>query len=189
MDLDLSTGNPFARTGDQFALELKKWRAADEITDEVLRTTLCNRKLSKATLTIGTAATVGVAGVTLEAGDTDPTMGILYSIDGYMYSTAGGNAAFTDKTKQPAETTCCYLISVNAAGTLTITNGVVQPSFQGPPGPFVPPLPEGHAPIGVVKIATAASTTFTPATTLLDAVGVTATAYDLAVAVKRLPAA
>lgn len=188
MELDLSTGNPYSRTGDQFALELKKYRAADDINDDILRTAILNRKLTKVGYTLGAAATIACAGVTLEAGDVDPEIPILYTIDGIMYTANSGNATFTDTSVQPKNSTRLYLISVTTAGTFAITNGLILPDGQGPEGPYVPPLPEGHAPMAVIKIVTG-DATFTPATTNLNASGVTATAYDLSVAIRQLPAA
>ena len=44
--------------------------------------------------------------------------------------------------------------------------------------PLIPDLPDGCAPVGVIKVVTGAAT-FTPATTALDAANVTATYFDV----------
>ena len=88
---------------------------------------------------------------------------------------------------QPANTTVFYLVSVNAAGTVAVSQG----SYAGQAITYgsdlskiivgsgdVPELPAGYCPIGVVKVVTGA-TTFTPGTTALDAASVTATYKDV----------
>ncbi len=45
----------------------------------------------------------------------------------------------------------------------------------------IPDEPAGYTAIGAIKVVTAAETTFTPGTTLLDAAGITATYFDVAV--------
>ncbi len=74
------------------------------------------------------------------------------------------------------------------------TVAVVQGSYSGQSVTFMPDLskimtgngdipdePNGYTAIGAIKVATAAATTFTPGTTLLDAVGITATYFDVSV--------
>lgn len=153
---------------------------------------------TKATLAInaGGAATVKTTGTTS------------YCIDGVFYNksalsaqsiapthncfgeTVGGNqpAAYV----QPANTTVFYVVSLNAAGTVAISQGsyvgqqIAYPYdlskvLTGAGG--LPVEPEGYTAIGVIKVATG-NVTFTPGTTALDAANVTATYYD----VSRLPA-
>lgn len=133
---------------------------------------------------------------------------ITFAIDGVLYSkaalaaqsiapthnafgeTVGGNqpAAYV----QPANTTVFYVLSLNAAGTVAVSQGsyagqsIAYPNdlskvLTGQGG--LPVEPDGYTAIGVIKVVTGA-TTFTPGTTLLDAANVTATYYN----VSRLPA-
>ena len=134
------------------------------------------------------------------------TGAIIYSIDGIMYTKAAlSNQAITithrfDGSKvttndpayvQPAETEVIYLFALNAAGTLA----VIQGSYAGQEIKYsgdlsrvltgaggVPAVPKGYAVFGAMKVVTATATTFTPTSTNLDASGVTATFYDLALA-------
>lgn len=86
---------------------------------------------------------------------------------------------------QPASTTVYYVLTVNAAQTVT----VVQGTYDGQPianssgyaegDGNVPAIPAGLAPFGMIKVVTGA-TTFVPATTEFDAANVTSTFYDLA---------
>lgn len=197
MALDLSS-NPYSRTGDQFAVHTSKHLAADEITDQQLRVAILNRKFSKVVLSSTDSADVTVGPLTLEDDNTDEVDApIHYCIGGVMYLAEGDTVEFTDTSVQRAGTTKAYLISVDAEGDYLITNGLELPVFQnnitdevtvqGPTGPFVPPLREDHAPVGVVVITTGASTDFTPGTTKLDAEGITAVFHDLSAAVRRVP--
>ncbi len=166
--------------------------------DAALRRLLGSFCLTKVALEInaGGAATIKTTGTTT------------YAIDGVLYSkaalsaqsfavthnafgeTVGGNqpAAYV----QPANQTVFYVVSLNAAGAVAISQGsfagqsIAYPSdlskvLTGQGG--LPAEPEGYTAIGVVKVVTGA-TTFTPGTTALDAANVTATYYD----VSRLPA-
>lgn len=99
---------------------------------------------------------------------------------------------------QPASTTVYYTLAVNAAGSVAVVQGAYfgqtfdtaptaslgQNSFGGARvtgDGAVPSVPAGYCPFGLVKVATNGSTTFTPGTTALDAAGVTASFFDLAV--------
>jgi hypothetical protein len=109
--------------------------------------------------------------------------GIDFVIDGIAYHLADGdNIAMTALDAQAALTTCLYLVTVNAAGTVAMVKGdeVLTASLSG--GDAVLRWPEpaaGYCPIGAIKIATAAATTFTSGTTDLSATGITDTYYDL----------
>lgn len=130
------------------------------------------------------------------------TGAVIYSVDGVMYTKAALSAqsiAIThdqfgrDVTVQPSlaayvqpiSSTVYYLLGLNAAGTVcTVQGGYSGQSITLNGQAFVsdgsmPALPVGYAPIGVVKIATNGSTTFTAGTTLLDAAGVTATYFNV----------
>lgn len=150
----------------------------------------CNSKITLA-INAASAATVKSTGATV------------YSIGGVYYTVAAmaaqaitithrsNGAAVTTSDPayvQPAETTVIYVLAYNSSGTLA----VVQGSYAGQVITFaddkslrltgtggVPTLPAGYVPVGAIKVVTAAATTFTPATTALDAAGVTATYYDL----------
>lgn len=160
-----------------------------------LRQVLGNRCHTKATLAInaGGAATVKTTGATI------------YSVGGVLYTKAAlaaqsiavthrldGSAVTTAEPAyvQPAETTVIYVVALNAGGTVA----VVQGSYAGQAVKFRPDLtkimtgdgdipdePAGYTAIGAIKVTTAAATTFTPGTTLLDAAGITATYFDVSV--------
>jgi len=165
-----------------------------EIQAQAVRDAIGNRCHSKITLAInaGSAATVKSTGATA------------YSIGGVFYTKAAlSGQAITithrhDGTPvtandaayvQPAETTVVYVLALNASATVA----VVQGSYAGQSITYsgdlskvltgtggVPKLPAGYVAIGAIKVTTAAATTFTPATTALDAAGLTVTFHDLA---------
>lgn len=96
---------------------------------------------------------------------------------------------------QPAGSTVYYLLSLDAAGNVYVSQGTYagqsliypdkQRQFAGTGN--VPAEPKATAagvllntcPIGMVKVATGPATTFTPGTTALDAAGLTVTYFDL----------
>ena len=129
------------------------------------------------------------------------TGAVIFSVDGVMYTKAALSAqsiAIThdqfgrDVTTQPslaayvqpANSTVYYVLGLNAAGTVaTVQGGYSGQSLTVNGQPFVsdgsmPVLPNGYAPIGVLKVATGA-VTFTPATTALDAASVTTTYFNV----------
>lgn len=158
-----------------------------------VRKVLANRCLTKATLDInaGTAATIKTTGATT------------YTVDGVMYSkaalaaqsmapthdafgspVASGIAAYV----QPTGTVVFYVVSVNAAGTVAVSQGSYAGQSQVFPGDLskiytgtgaIPVEPAGYTAIGVIKIAPTVAATFTPGTTALDAANVNATYYDI----------
>lgn len=86
---------------------------------------------------------------------------------------------------QPASTTVYYVLCVNNAGTVKVVQGTYDgqqllAGLSAPGKSWVPDIPETWTPIGLIKIVTNSSTTFTPATTALDAAGLTVTFTDLA---------
>lgn len=101
---------------------------------------------------------------------------------GAAYLQPSGLAGFYT---QPASTTVYYVLALNAAGTQVVVQGTYdgQPIANGAGyaegDGNVPPLPDGVAPFGMIKVVTGA-TTFVPATTEFDAANVTSTFYDLA---------
>lgn len=97
---------------------------------------------------------------------------VTYCIDGVIYTKATAETVFTDTTVQAISTTHFYLLSVNAAGTLVITNGLA--------GEGLPDTPADYCPIGYVKVVTDATGTFVPATDDLSDAAVTDTYVDIA---------
>lgn len=121
------------------------------------------------------------------------TNAINYAIDGIAYSKAAlaaqalavipGAAAFS---VQPVSTTVYYVLAVNNAGAIGVVQGTYVGQSLAVPGVgqgdgIVPDVPLGWVPFGLIKITTNSSTTFTPATTALDAAGLTVSFYDLQV--------
>lgn len=129
------------------------------------------------------------------------TGAVIFSVDGVMYTKAALSAqsiAIThdqfarDVTTQPslaayvqpASSTVYYVLGLNSAGTVcTVQGGYSGQSITVNGQAFVsdgsmPVLPAGYAPIGVLKVVTGA-TTFTPATTALDAANVTVTYFNV----------
>ena len=165
------------------------------IASASLRHVLGNRCHTKATLAInaGGAATAKTTGATIysiggvlytKGALSNQSLAVTHRLDGTPVTTA--EPAYV----QPALTTAIYVVALNAAGTIA----VVQGSYNGQAVTFKPDLtkimtgdgdipdePAGYTAIGAIKVVTAAATTFTPGTTLLDAVGVTATYFDVSV--------
>ena len=103
-----------------------------------------------------------------------------YCIDGQIYHKAITDDLFvhTDLTVQPANTTRWYALSLDKDGNGLITQGTATQ---------LPKLASTQCIIGAIKIVTTA--TFTPATTLNDAAGITVTYYNLScVPTSGLPA-
>lgn len=98
---------------------------------------------------------------------------INYCIDGIMYTKAATDDlfVFTDLTVQAANTTKLYALCLDAAGTASIVTGTATK---------LPTIADTLCVVGAVKIVCTA--TFTPATTLLDAAGITATYVNLSCA-------
>lgn len=143
----------------------------DSISDASLKFLLGNRTIEAAAVAIGSTASAVATGA------------FKYTIGGVIYtkSAVAAGTAFTDVTVQAANTTKLYLVTINAAGTITIINGEALPAGGKPNDLRVPACPLDSAPVGVVKVETTAA--FIPATTLLSAGTVTDTYYDLACAV------
>ena len=165
------------------------------IASASLRHVLGNRCYTKATLAINAvgAATVKNTGATVfsiggvlytKAALAAQSIAVTHRLDGTAVTTA--EPAYV----QPALTTVIYVVALNKGGTVA----VVQGSYDGQSVTFKPDLgkiligdgdipdePAGYTAIGAIKVATAAATTFTPGTTLLDAAGVTVTYFDVSV--------
>lgn len=174
-------GVPFYTNKDKHMSDLRSIPAGD------LRNALGNRCLTKATLNgTGAVATVTTTGTNS------------YTIDGVFYTFAawtvqsvavthsmfGQPVATLASYVQPIGTTVYYVMGINAAGTVCC----VQGSYAGQPittlaGTAVgqgglPVMPDGYAPIGIIKVV-AASATFTAGTTLWNAAGITPTFKDV----------
>lgn len=91
---------------------------------------------------------------------------------------------------QPVSTTVYYVVCINGALTVRVVQGTydgqqLMAGLSAPGKSWVPDIPDTWVPIGMLKMTTNASTTFTPGTTAIDAAGLTPVFYDLSV----LPAA
>lgn len=106
---------------------------------------------------------------------------VSYLINGVFKSKTTAEVAFTATTHDieadaDEAREACYLLSLDASGTATITMGEVA----GPGLSTVPATPANQAAIGYVKLSVAAgSTDFDASTDLLDAAHITDTYVDL----------
>jgi len=133
----------------------------------------------------GMCLTKGVLAINAASAATvKTTNALVYGVAGVLYTKAA-LAAYV----QPINTTALYVLALNAAGTVAVVQGTYagQQVTYGSDlskivtaGYGVPTLPAGYTPIGAIKVATNGSATFTAGTTALDAAGVTATYFDLA---------
>ncbi len=141
------------------------------LNEDVRGGTFC---LSKAGLGIGSTA----SGVKIAA---PAGSGINYTINGICYyKVSTATIAITAAAAQAADTTCLYLVCLNAAGTLSTVKGteVDTDEFIAGNAPLEWPHPVADTcPIGAIKVATTAA--FVAGTTLLSADAVTDTYYDL----------
>ena len=151
---------------------------------------LGNQSVGKATLAINAAAAATVK----------TTAAYSYSVGGVWYTKAALAAQSIAPTHtihgtvvggayvQPVSTTVYYTIALNAAGAVAVVQGSfagqnlallnIGTSFVG--DGFVPDVPAGYTPVGVIKVVTNGATTFTPGTTALDAAGLTVSYFDIA---------
>jgi hypothetical protein len=135
--------------------------------------TMC---LAKAGLAIGsTAAELAIAAPN--------GAGVDYMINGKLYYLADdATVVVTAQTIQPALYTCLYLVQLDVDGTLSTVKGTQVLSTELAAGRAVLKWPEPTVdccPIGAYRVVTAASYTYTAATTDHDATGVTTTYMDL----------
>lgn len=147
----------------------------------------------------GLCLTKGVLAINAASAATVKTTNALtYSVAGQLYSKAALAAqsiAVTHDARgqasgayvQPVSTTVFYTVALNAAGTVSVSQGdfAGRDLSQQASGAYVrgdglvPDAPAGYTPIGVIKVTTNGSTTFTPGTTALDAAGVTVVYADV----------
>jgi hypothetical protein len=160
------------------------------------------RDLYSAARSLATACyTKGVLAIqTAAAATCKTTNALVYSIAGIMYTkTALATQALTAPSgtvyyTQPANTTAYLVVTLDAAGTVVtyqgdyagrVVNsapnvGMVNAQQVGVVGGgYLPDLPDTVCPIGIIKVATGA-TTFLPGTDALDKASVTFTFFDLA---------
>ena len=109
---------------------------------------------------------------------------VTYSLNGIIYTKTTAEVAFTATTHDiTADASAiqerCYLMSLQADGTATITAGTVA---SGSGNATVPATPANETPIGYLRLAVAAgSTDFDASTDLLSAAHLTDTYVDLSV--------
>jgi len=111
------------------------------------------------------------------AGTIKITDAIVYTIGGLSYAKAAtDNIAMTAAVAQAALTSCVYLVTINAAGTVaTVKSNVVLTADLVAGDAIIewPTPADGYAVIGAILVQTAAATTFTAGTTDLGASGIT----------------
>lgn len=162
-----------------------------DITNAAILALLGDKSLVKPVLAInlGGAATVKT------------TNALSYTVNGIQYAKAAlaaqsvavthtGNGAIVGGGYiQPISTTVFYTLSVNAAGAVAVTQGsflgqrieLGQSGTSSVGDGFIPEAPSAYTPFGVIKVVTNGAATFNPGTTALDAAGVSASYFDVAV--------
>ena len=109
------------------------------------------------------------------------TATLAYTINGVFYSKgATDNIAMTSTAGTvPPSSAALYAVWIDSSGNLSNTRGPVVAS--GDPCPVPTQATPNTALVGLIKVVTFASTTFTPGSTDLGAAGVTDTYYDCSV--------
>jgi len=130
-----------------------------------------------------TKAGLGIGSTPAELSIAAPNgAGVDFAIDGIGYHLADdATVVMTAMAVQAVSTSCLYLVELNSSGTLSTKKGVeVLTADLGVVGGSLQwPQPSADkCAIGGFKVALNASTTFTGATTDLDAAGVTDVYYD-----------
>lgn len=109
--------------------------------------------------------------------------GVDYAINGLIYHKAdAASAAITAAAVQPVLTTCIYLVSLNASGTVSTVKGEAVLTADLTAGNKVLQWPTPVAdtcPIGAVKVKCTVASTFTAGTTDFDASDLVVTYYNL----------
>lgn len=156
----------------------------NDISNAALRGAVGNYNMTKGVLAINAASAATIKS----------TNAYTYAVNGILYSKAALSAqvitnmtgpvqASTTTYVQPISTTVYYVVCLDAAGTVSIVQGsyATQALGGGAIGDgSIPDVASTVTPIGIFKVATNASATFTAGTTALDAAGVTVTYYDVA---------
>lgn len=141
---------------------------------------------SAATVKTTNALTYAIGGVLYsKAALSAQSIAVTHGANGLPVTAMDGNPAYV----QPISSTVIYLVSLDAAGTVSITQGAYAGQVMSFNGNIskrvtdvdggVPTLPGGNAVIGALKVTTNASATFTPGSTALDSAGVSVTYFDL----------
>lgn len=110
---------------------------------------------------------------------------VTYAVDGVMNTISNNWSQLfsSGHTTLAAGCECHFAVWVNAAGTVSTTQGKIvdTASLSSSGGTKVVPMPEvvsAAALIGLIKVKTAGAATFVPGTTNLNATNVTATYQD-----------
>ena len=138
-----------------------------------------------------TKAGLGIGSTPAELSIAAPNgAGVDFAIDGYAYHLADdATVAMSAMSVQAASTSCLYLVELDSSGTLSTKKGKEELTADlGVSATLQWPSPsEDKCPIGGFKVALNSSTTFTGATTDLDASGVTDTYYDFMGGIPNTP--
>ena len=89
---------------------------------------------------------------------------------------ATDNLALSTGTALAASQACLFAVWINASGTVTTTQGPIVAA--GDPCPVPSQTTAGVTLVGLIKITTDSSTTFTPGTTDFSASGITDAFFD-----------
>ena len=89
---------------------------------------------------------------------------------------ATDNLAFSTGTALAASQACLFAVWINTSGTVTTTQGPIVAA--GDPCPVPGQSTVNVTLVGLIKVTTDSSTTFTPGTTDLGASGITDVFYD-----------
>jgi hypothetical protein len=163
-----------------------------QVQNQILRSLMAYVCLTKATLAINGAgaATIKTTGSTTYTSDgvllTKAALAAqVLTPDATVQTRVSGQAGYY---VQPVSSTVYYVVGLDAAGNVRVIQGLYA-GYVGPgPNPVIGDaannsgVPEDigtYTPIGIIKVVTNGATTFTPATTLLDAAGLTVTYTDV----------
>lgn len=108
------------------------------------------------------------------------TATLTYTANGVFASKgATDNLAFSSgATVVPASSACLFAVWINASGTVTTTQGPIVGAAEDCP---VPTTVGGLTLVGLIRVVTDGSTTFTAGSTDLGAAGITDTYYNCSV--------
>lgn len=162
------------------------------ITNADLRRVIGNMCLTKVALAInaGSAATIKTTGTTTFIADgihcTKAALSAQSAAVTHNYLGLPVSSELPAAYVQPISTTVYYVVAYNAAGTVAVVQGTYSgQAITTPAGAVVygtgalPALPDGYTAVGIMKVTTNASVTFTAGTTVLDVAGLTVTYTDV----------
>jgi len=130
--------------------------------------------ISVAVTGTGATTTAALANTHNSVKELETVNTITYSIDGTVYSKVATTAIALAGQVLPVSSYRWYTVQINAAGTITTVANADNSAWLAPPSDL-------NVIIGAVKVVTDATHTFTPATTALNAAGITTTYFDLSV--------